>query len=70
MLRESIDFTADQTQMVVNAGYELASVKVTAPEVVGMSDKPSSSSKSDGKASSGESSCTVDDKGDAKCSGE
>ena len=66
-MREVIDFHADQTQTIVNSGYELASVKVNAPEVVGVVDKPASSSNSSVNPSSGEASCTVDDKGDAKC---
>ena len=68
MLREVIDFHADQTQAVVNAGYELATVKVAAPEVVIEVDKPTTSSKANSETVGGEASCTTDDKGDTKCS--
>ena len=70
MLREVIDFHADQTQMVIDSGYALASIKVIAPEPIDTDVKSSKTSETKSKAASGEASCTVDDKGDLKCSEE
>jgi mucin-19 len=67
MLREVMDFHADQVQMVVDSGYALASVKVVAPELTQSNDKPSTASESSNKTAAGEVTCTVDDRGDLKC---
>ena len=70
MLREVIDFHAYQTQMVIDSGYALASIKVIAPELIDTDVKSSKTSETKSKAASGEASCTVDDKSDLKCSEE
>jgi len=67
MLREVIDFHADQVQMIVDSGYALASVKVVAPELTEINSQTSTTSESSNKAASSEVACTVDDKGDLNC---